>query len=338
MIVRHGLLAGVLVVASAGCALSSPRSDALDSLDALGAGATSTVAPPPEPAPTSTVSDTRRECEEQGLATKSLRPDPDGDADDPFVEEIRERGYLTVGVDRNTLGFSVRDSATGEYEGFEVDIAHEIARTIFGTDSEEDTRIRFVPVATSEKLDVVRAGTVDFTISANTMTCERWERVAFSSEYYTANQEFLVRDDSALRTIDDLDGARVCVTSPSSSQGILEDHVPDAELVLVDERIDCLVELQEGRVDAYFGHDSFQYGMKAQNPHLEMRRILPKDVTESHYGIAVAQGHEGFVRFVNGVLDRIRQDGTWQDLHRQLEDPSGPSIPKAATPQPEYRD
>ncbi len=85
----------------------------------------------------------------------SYRPDAEGNVDDAYVAAIRERGHLLVGVDQNTLGFSVRDSATGDYEGFEVGLAREIAQRIFGTDYRVDS-IQFVPVTSAEKLEVVR--------------------------------------------------------------------------------------------------------------------------------------------------------------------------------------
>ena len=340
-------LAAMLALPLAGCAMSSPRSDALDSLAGLQDPDEMTVSssPPstddtdPSATPTTTVSTPPRDCIGEDLATSSYRPDANGNVDDEFVEEIRQRGFVEVGVDKNTLGFSVRDSATGEYEGFEVDLAHEVAKRIFGAADYDEARVRFIPVGSSQKRQFVIDGTVDFTISANTMTCERWEEVAFSSEYYTANQEFLVRTDSDLRTVDDLAGATVCVTDSSSSQDILESFVPDAIPIVVDERIDCLVEIQEGRADAYFGHDSFQYGMQVQHPGLVMRSILPADLTVSHYGIAIALDHPGFVRFVNAVLEEVRTDGTWQTLHQQLQDQDGPNIPPAtAPPAAEYRD
>ncbi len=45
---------------------------------------------------------------------------------------IAERGRLIVGVDQNTYLFGSRNPATGQLEGFDIDVAREIARGIFG--------------------------------------------------------------------------------------------------------------------------------------------------------------------------------------------------------------
>lgn len=52
---------------------------------------------------------------------------------------IRKRGRLIVGLDIGSNLFSFRDPITGEITGFDVDIAGEVARDIFGTPRRSST-------------------------------------------------------------------------------------------------------------------------------------------------------------------------------------------------------
>lgn len=334
----------VVAVAASGCTLSSPPSDALDSLDALPGSEVS--APRPAAAPATTASETmpplstttprRPPCVSDGDATLSYHPtplEPDEFPAGSSMAAIRDAGVLRVGVDENTLGFSSREA--GQLEGFEVDLAREIAARLFGDRSAG--RVELVPVNPGEKVRFVQEGAVDLTIDAITMDCGRWEQVAFSAEYFTAHQEFLVRRDSDIRSRDDLPGRKVCVPEGSSSARILRDEEPDVELVEVGERTDCLVALQEGEAEAYFAHDSFLYGMLVQDPTLEVREgILPPERTVTHYGIAVAHERHDLVGFVNAVLEELVDDGTWDRLRHALEDRIG--LPYAPAPEPRYWD
>lgn len=328
-----GVMGLASVAGLCGCGLQPEPSGAIASLDELPSATTTTEA---ASAPSTTVSERQRACEDAELATASFAPaDPSQVPEGSFMAHLREAGRLRVGVDENTPGFSARNPQTGEIEGLEVELAHEIAKRLFGVSYRRE-QVVLVPLVTSEKVRFVEDQQVDLTISAISMSCGRWEDVDFSAEYYTAHQEFLVRSDSDIWTSDDLGGRTVCVTRGSSSVGILRERAPGALRHEVGARTDCLVALQNGEVDAYFGHDSFLYGMLSQDPTVEVRTsILDPELTVSHYGIALNREHPELTRFVNGVLAEVVADGTWQRLTEEWLGPL--EIPRASVPAPDYR-
>ena len=55
--------------------------------------------------------------------------------------EIRRRGRVIVGVDQSTNLFSFRDPVSGELQGFDVDIAREVARDLVGDPDKVEFRL-----------------------------------------------------------------------------------------------------------------------------------------------------------------------------------------------------
>jgi polar amino acid transport system substrate-binding protein len=236
---------------------------------------------------------------------------PEGTA----MRGIQDRGELVVGVDENTRYFSSRNPDTRQLEGFEPDLARLIAEAIFGPGGAG--RVRFVPLVTSQKVSAVKDRTVDMTISVVSKSCDRWDEVDFTSTYYVTSQGILVPKDSSIESVADLDGRRVCATDGSSSQTYLQDNTA-AEVVAVPSRTDCLVALQESRVDAILLPYSILAGLAAQDPGTRVLDARPK--TQS-YGIPVAKEEdEELVMFLNSLLERWRTDGTLAELQSEFPD------------------
>ena len=327
---RHVATAVAVACAVGVCGSSVGSSRALDGLAALPQAEPTTSS---DGAASTTTSPARRDCEARHLATASYRPEGERPAPGSmpagtFMAEIQARGRLIVGVDQNTLGFGYRNR-DGEITGFDVALLHEVARAIFG----DPDAIELRAVTSAERVPAVKNGEVDIVASVMTMTCARWEDVAFSSEYFHGVQKVLVRNDSDIEAATDLDGRKVCATRGSTSIENLQKVAPGAEPYPVATRTECLIELQEGRVDAISTDDTILYGFHHQDP---KTRLLDVQLEDEPYGMAISQDHPELVRFVNALLEDLRADGTWSRLHQALEADLG--LPPAVPPTPVYRD
>jgi polar amino acid transport system substrate-binding protein len=260
--------------------------------------------------------------------TASLRPFPDKKDADAAVAGIRKRGRLLVGLDIGSNLFSFRDPITGEITGFDVDIAGEVARDIFGTPSQVEYRI----LSSADRVKALQDNEVDIVVKTMTITCERRKQVAFSTVYLDAKQRILAPRDSAISQASDLSGKRVCAARGTTSIDRLEQITPAPIISSVVTWADCLVALQQHQVDAVSTDDAILAGLVGQDPYLH---ITGPDLEQEPYGIGINQQNTGLVRFVNGTLERIRRDGTWYALYRKWLTVLGPT---PAPPPPRYSD
>ena len=265
--------------------------------------------------------DTDDECD----LTASLRPFPTEAEADDAVENIKGRGRLIVGLDIGSNLFSFRDPITGEITGFDVDIAGEVARDIFGTPSQVEYRI----LSSADRVTALQNNQVDIVVKTMSITCERKKLVNFSTVYLVANQRILAPRDSTIRQAADLSGRRVCAVKGTTSLQRIQEINPSPIVIEVVTWADCLVALQQRQVDAVSTDDSILAGLVAQDPYLH---IVGPSMNEEPYGIGINLENTGLVRFVNGTLDRIRRDGTWSTLYRKwltvLGPPPAPPVPR----------
>ena len=267
-------------------------------------------------------------------ALASLRPGPQpppgqmppGGA----LAEIASRGRLIVGVDQNTNPFSFRDPTTGTLQGFDIDVAKEITKDIFG----DPAKVEFRLLTSAGRFSALEQNDVDVVVHATAITCERARRVGFSTEYFRAFQRILVSRGSDITGPADLAGKRVCTFVDTTSLPTVQRVAPEATIVAVPDWDDCLVTMQKRQADATSTSDALLAGLVSQDPHFQI--VGPPMEGEEHWGLAVNKYKDDLIRFVNGTLDRMRSDGTWMRFYDRWI--AGSLGPIAGPPPATYRD
>jgi polar amino acid transport system substrate-binding protein len=240
------------------------------------------------------------------------------------MAKIRDRGRLIIGVDQNTYLFGYRDAGSGQIVGFDVDIAREVARAIFG----DPDKVQLTAITSAQRIPFLQEKKVDIVAHTMTINCDRWKQVSFSTEYYDAGQRVLVPKASKAQGIRDLGGKKVCAAAGSTSIINIAnaDVTPKPVPVSVADWTDCLVLLQQNQVDAISTDDTILAGLAAQDANVH---LVGDRFTSEPYGLAIAQESQDFVRFVNGVLDRMRADGTWARIYTKWLGSPAPQPPAA---------
>jgi ABC-type amino acid transport substrate-binding protein len=145
-----------------------------------------------------------------------------------------------------------------------------------------------------------------------TITQERDLEIDFSRPYYVANGDVLVPQDSDIRTLEDLDGQRVCTALGSTYADTIRQEAPNADLRLVDLYSECFDQIQTGAVDAVSTDDVILTGMVVQDDSL---KILGLEYTTEPYGAGIQEGDTQFKQFIDDTITQFIDDGSWQQTY-----------------------
>lgn len=317
---RRAAATGAALALALGLAACSTGSGA----DDLGQAAPEETEEPTED-PTTTPPGDPVECDDPLASYDPLESLPAADdlPSGSTMAEIRERGSLIVGVSADTLLMGSRNPTTGRIEGFDIDMLREVSRAIFG----DPDRLQFRVITSGQRLEVLESGEVDLVARAFTITCERWEQIAFSAEYYHSGQKVLVAEGSEAQGLEDLSGQRVCAPAGTTTLTRLEEY-PEIEPVPAPTHSQCLALFQQGQVDAITGDDTILAGFAAQDPYAV---VVGEAISDEPYGIGIPAGNTDMVQFVNAVLEQMIDDGTWAELYDRWLGVLGPA-PEPPTP------
>ncbi|MGH3792654.1 MAG: glutamate ABC transporter substrate-binding protein, partial [Pseudonocardiaceae bacterium] len=219
------------------------------------------------------------------------------------MARIAARGRLIAGVDQGKYRVGYRNPITGELEGSDIDLVHTIAAAIFG----DPNRVQFVVLNIADRVGAIERDQVDVVVNSFTVTCERQQKIEFSTAYLTAAQRMLVPTASGVTEIENLSGARVCTSAGSTTEKVLKALPVRLDVVTLPGIPDCMVELQRGRVAAVSSDDVILAGLAAQDP---QTTVVGRALDSARYAVGMSRRTPDLVRFVNAVLERARADGS----------------------------
>lgn len=180
---------------------------------------------------------------------------------------IRETGTLRIGVKADFPPFGMIN-AQGEPEGFEIDLARDVARRLGVTP-------RLVKVSTENRLQKLEQGAVDLVIATTADTAERRKiATAIEPAYYAGGVTLMVGPGQRVSDWGALRGKRVCATQGAYfNRPMSERYLLDLE-VYRDTR-DALLGLRDGRCVGYLYTNSAIDGFLAKEEWAGYQAPLP---------------------------------------------------------------
>jgi len=217
---------------------------------------------------------------------------------------VAPTGTLRVAYLASNPAHATPDPSTGAPRGPVIDLSREFARRLG------------VQVATNGMsspqtvIDAVEKGQADIGFVA--YNPERAGPVEFSQPYSLVQQTFLVRTDSPIRSVADIDRDRKIGAGRGDSIALyLARNLKQAQLIeLTETPANAVQMVLDGKLDA-FGANRQRLTDLMRN--LSGLRLLPDDLYGVEQTMIVPKGKPEVLRMVNQFIDDVRQSGFLRD-------------------------
>lgn len=283
---------------------------------------------------------------EQPAAPAAEQPAaPAPQAGQSTLQIVQDRGRLICVGNASLPGFGFLDEQ-GNFSGFDVDLCKAVAAAIFGDANALEIR----PTTAQERFTVLSSGEGDVLFRNTTWTMSRDTDLGanFGPVTFYDGQGIMVRKESGVATLQDLDGASICVQTGTTTELNLADQMAAAGVTyepVVFETVDeVTTAYEEGRCDAWTtdksGLVSRQSVLAEPDAHMIMDVTLSKEplapmvrhgddqwydlITWVVYATILAEEHG----ITSANVDEIRGSSENPDVRRLLgvEGDFGPKI------------
>lgn len=241
-----------------------------------------------------------------------------------------DAGYTLVEAGKLTLisnfyfpPFVSMDEKTGDFEGFDVDVAQGIAEKL-GLELNILPSVQFDTIVPT----IHQGGKADISLGAITITDDRLKSIDFSDPYLDSNQALVIKKDATATDVASLNvkDKKIAVQSGTTGETWAQENISNATTVPLDTIIDAMTGVSTGLYDACVTDLPVAAYMIAQS---YSDLMIPDGVYEAksnpkggqiatgeQYGVVISKDNPKLTAAINEALDAMWKEGTMDDIQK----------------------
>lgn len=214
------------------------------------------------------------------------------------LDKVLSKGTITVGNSPDYPPFeSIGDM--GERVGFDVDLMNALAEKL-------GVKVQWVTMDFAAIVTATQSGQVDIGMSGLGITEERAKSVSFSDAYIASGQVLVVRTDSAVQSVADLNGKKIAVQLGTTGEQ-QADKIEGVEVVKPESYNIAFMMLNNKAVDAVIADLSVADEFVKRGTF----KRAGEPLSFEEFGIVSRKGNDALLAALNKALAELKADGTY---------------------------
>ena len=249
--------------------------------------------------------------------------------DGPVMKRIAETKTFTIGHRDASVPLSVL-GADGKAQGYSIDICLKIADAAKTEMKLDKLEVKFVPLTPQTRIPLLTAGTVDIICESSTHTLGRSRQIAFLSTTFLTGSKLLVRKTSGIKKIEDMKDKVLVAVLGTTNEKAAQVEVDakkvaiKGEIIKVKDHSQAMLNLEQGRADAYVSDDVVLYGLKSASKTPDEWEVVGPYFSYDPYGMMIPRNNDDFRLLGNTTITRLIQSGEMEAIYKKWFEP-GPT-------------
>ncbi len=252
------------------------------------------------------------------------------------LKKIKDSGTITLGA-RESSGALAYTLGDGKYVGFHTEMSEKIAADLKKQLKMPKLDIKFQPVTSQNRIPLVQNGTVDLECGSTTNNAARQKDVAFAMTTYVEEGRIVVRANSPIKGIADLNGKTVATTTGTTSVQTLRKNKRAANMdfkeVFGKDHADSFLLLESGRADAFVMDGQILAGLVSKSKNPADYKILGEVLSVEPIACMMRKDDPAFKKAVDNSIEAMVKSGELAKMYdKWFMQPIPPSNTKVGLP------
>lgn len=241
------------------------------------------------------------------------------------LAEIAERGSIVIGHRESSVPFAYLDENQNPV-GYSIDLCHAVVDAVEEVLGQE-LEVRYVPVTPQTRIALMANGTIDLECGSTTNNLTRQEQVEYLPITFITGTQIMVRADSGVESIADLDGMRIALaqgtTNERAVQAAIDEMGLDIDILPVRDHAEGMLALETDRVDAYSTDHILLWGLIARSQTPEAFTVVGDFLSYDPYALMVPRNESDFSLVGRRALAGLFRSGEIDEIYDRWFGPMG---------------
>ena len=234
-------------------------------------------------------------------------------ADDlPTLQKIKSSGTIVVGHRESSIPFSYLDG-NQKPVGYSMDLCNKVVEAVKKELKMPALVTKLTPVTSQTRIPLMTNGTIDLECGSTTNSLERQKQVAFGVTTFVSPVRMVVKADSGIKSLSDLNGKAVATTTGTTSDRYIKQNEKgqsiDVKNVYGKDHAESFLMVETGRAAAFVMDEVLLAGFIASAKNPKDFALAGPALSTEPYGIMLRKDDPQFKAVVDKTLTDLMKSG-----------------------------